>query len=103
MNNAGNILILFFVLSFLAGSMVMLFRNKALTKAITILFVAVHVGFTLFCWYHLDETTLGYFTFDKIGVLLLSILSILTITTVYHGFIYVKEASPRFLRSIIRR
>jgi hypothetical protein len=41
--NSSGILILFFVISFLAGSMVMLFRNKALTKAVTILFAAVHV------------------------------------------------------------
>ncbi|MCX6244384.1 MAG: proton-conducting transporter membrane subunit [Bacteroidetes bacterium] len=95
MNNAGTILILFFALSFLAGSVVMLFRNKALTRAVTILFAAVHLGFTLYCWYHLDETALGYFTFDRIGVLLMSVLSILTITTVYHGFIYVKNDAPK--------
>ena len=89
MNEVEYILILFFLLSFLSGAMVMLFRNKALIKAVTILFVAIHVAFTFFCWYHLDETALGYFTFDRIGVLLLSVLSVLTITTVYHGFIYV--------------
>ena len=94
MNSPGNILILFFLVSFLSGGMVMLFRNKTLIKAITILFVAVHVAFTLYCWVHIDETVFGYFTFDRIGVLLLSILSILTITTVYHGFIYVKNDSP---------
>lgn len=95
MNNSNTILILFFVLAFLAGSMVILFRNKTLTKAITILFTAAHIAFTSFCWLHLDETALGYFTFDRIGVLLLSILSILTITTVYHGFIYVKDDKPK--------
>ena len=94
MNSPGNILILFFLVSFLSGGMVMLFRNKTLIKAITILFVTVHVAFTLYCWVHIDETVFGYFTFDRIGVLLLSILSILTITTVYHGFIYVKNDSP---------
>ena len=93
--NSNSILILFFVLSFLAGSTMMLFRNKLLVKVITILFAAIHVGFTLFCWIHLDETVLDYFTFDKIGVLLLSVLSILTITTIYHGFIYVKDATPK--------
>src|SRR5512138_3876900 len=93
--NSSTVLILFFVISFLAGSTVMLFRNKILTKAITLVFAAVHVAFTLFCWIHLDETVLGYFTFDRIGVLLLSVLSILTVTTIYHGFIYVKDAAPK--------
>ena len=94
MNNNG-ILVLFFALSFLAGAVVMLSGNKALTRAVILVFVAVHVAFTMFCWYHLDETALGYFTFDRIGVLLMSVLSVLTITTVYHGFIYVKDDAPR--------
>jgi hydrogenase-4 component F len=95
MNDAGTILILFFVIAFLSGSAMMLFRNKVVIKAVTILFTAIHVSFTLYCWYNLDETALGYFTFDRIGVLLLSVLSVLTITTVYHGFIYVKEDEPK--------
>jgi hydrogenase-4 component F len=94
MNNTTNILILFFALSVLAGSVIMLVRNKTLIRSVVIVFTGIHVAFTLFCWAHLDETALGYFTFDKIGVLLLTVLSILTITTVYHGFIYVKNDPP---------
>lgn len=58
-------------------------------------FTALHVGFSVYCWLHVGETELSYFTFDKAGVLLLSILSLLTISTVYHGFIYVKEEKPK--------
>jgi hypothetical protein len=48
MNKVEYILVLFFLLSFLFGAMVMLLRNKALIKAVTIVFVAIHVAFTLF-------------------------------------------------------
>ena len=89
------VLICFFILSVIAGTSVGLFHNKRLAKIVTQLYVLIHLGFTTFCWFHIDETILVYFTFDRIGVLLLSILSLLTITTVYHGFIYVKKEEPR--------
>jgi hydrogenase-4 component F len=89
------ILIGFFILSFLAGLSVASFHNKLFTRILTILFVTIHIGFTIFCWYHIDVTILDYFTLDRIGVLLLTILSVLTVTTVYHGFIYVEKDAPR--------
>ena len=89
------VLISFFILSVIAGTGVGLFHNKRLAKIVTQFYVLIHLGFTTFCWFHIDETILVYFTFDRIGVLLLSILSLLTITTVYHGFIYVKKEEPR--------
>ena len=44
---------------------------------------------------NIGKTELSYFTFDKLGVLLLSVLSLLTFTTIYHGFIYLKDETPR--------
>ena len=95
MFEGGYILAGFFGVSLLMGAVVGLVHNKLLARIITILYVAVHIAFSGYAWLHLGETVLDYFTFDPLGVLLLSILSILTITTVYHGFIYVKDAKPR--------
>ena len=95
MTEPGIILIAFFILSVIAGTTIILFRNKVIAQMMTLLFTGIHLAFTLYCWFHLDETGLEYFTFDKIGVLFLTILSILTITTVFHGFIYVRNNSPR--------
>ena len=95
MSESGYILVVFFVLSLLMAAVVGLVHNKPLARFITILYVAMHIGFSGYAWLHLGETGLDYFTFDPLGVLLLSILSILTITTVFHGFIYVKDAEPR--------
>ena len=95
MLNATNIFILFFGLSFVLGLLVALIQSKALARALTSLYALIHIAFTLFCWMHRGETVLDYFTFDTLGLLLQSVLSILTVTTVYHGFIYVRNDPPR--------
>ena len=95
MAEAEYILVGFFGISLLIGVVVGLVHNKQLARILTVLYVTIHILFSGYCWLHLGETVLDYFTFDPLGVLLLSILSILTITTVFHGFIYVKDAKPR--------
>ena len=95
MINPGAIVIFFGSLAVLTGGLVAFLRSKLAIRLLTIFFVACHIAFTLFCWIHLRETVLDYFTFDPLGVLLLSVLSLLTVTTVFHGFIYVKTENPR--------
>jgi hydrogenase-4 component F len=95
MSEGGYILVGFFGISILMGAVVGLVHHKPLARTITILYVFAHILFSGYCWLHLGETVLSYFTFDPLGLMLLSILSILTITTVYHGFIYVKDEKPR--------
>jgi hydrogenase-4 component F len=76
---------------------IVLFKNKTVTKIVTISFVLLHIWLTLHCWTNLNKTELGYFTFNSLGVLLLSVLSFLTIPTVYHGFIYaLKDDSKKY-------
>lgn len=95
MISAGLFLTGFFGVSLITGLIVGFSRSKLLIQWLMVLYVALHVFFTLYAWFHLKETILEYFTFDPLGVLLLSVLSILTITTVYHGFIYLKDTTPR--------
>lgn len=95
MTEPDYIFISFFVLSAIFATAAGLIHSKPVAKVLTIAFTVSHILFTGFCWVHLGETVLDYFTFDPLGVLLLSVLSLLTITTVYHGFIYVKDDSPR--------
>lgn len=95
MTDPSTILIGFFILSVIIAAVTGLVHSKPLARTLTILFTAMHLAFTAYCWLHLGETALDFFTFDPLGVLLLSILSILTVTTVYHGFIYVKNDPPR--------
>ena len=71
--------------------LIVLLRNKTVTKGITIGFAFLHIWFTIYCWTNLGKTELSYFTYTSVGVLLLSALSVLTIPTVYHGFIYASK------------
>jgi hydrogenase-4 component F len=95
MSGAGIILVGFFGASLVAGLLAGFIRSKVAVRWLVILYTLLHAAFSGYCWIHLNETVLGYFTLDPLGVLLLSVLSLLTITTVFHGFIYVKESTPR--------
>jgi hydrogenase-4 component F len=88
-------LLAFFIISAIMGISVILFRNKTLTVISTIAFAVLHLFFTAYCWTNLNKIELAYFTFDSPGVLMLSVLSLLTIPTIYHGFIYTASDSPR--------
>jgi hydrogenase-4 component F len=95
MTDPGFVLIGFFLISLLLGLVTGLVHRKPLARTMTIAYTVIHMAFTTYAWFHTGETVLDYFTFDPLGVLLLTILSILTITTVYHGFIYVKDSGER--------
>jgi hydrogenase-4 component F len=90
-------LLLFFVISVLMCILVILLKNKTITKGITIGYAVMHISFTFYCWINSGKTQLGYFTYSSIAVLLLSVLSLLTIPTIYHGFIYAsKDDTKKF-------
>jgi hydrogenase-4 component F len=84
-------LLLFFIISALMSILIVLLRNKTVTKVITIGFALLHIWFSVYCWMNLDKTELSYFTYTSVGVLLLSALSVLTIPTIYHGFVYASK------------
>jgi len=88
-------LLAFFIISALMSIAIILLKNKTITKIITIAYVLLHIVFTAHCWINLNKIELVYFTFDSPGVLLLSVLSILTIPTIYHGFIYTANDNAR--------
>ena len=88
-------LLLFFIISALMIVAIVLFKNKTVTKIITIGFALLHIWLTIYCWTNLNKTELSYFTFNSLGVLLLSVLSLLVIPTIYHGFIYALKDDTR--------
>lgn len=88
-------LIAFFGISVLMSVAVALLKNKVLTRIITVAYALVHILFSIYCWINEGKTELSYFTFDSAGVLMLAVLSILTLPTIYHGFIYTDNDSPR--------
>jgi hydrogenase-4 component F len=89
------VLLAFFILSALMAVSVVLFKNKTITTLITISYVILHIILSAYCWINLDRIELVYFTFDSPGVLMLSVLSLLTIPTIYHGFVYTEKDNTR--------
>jgi hydrogenase-4 component F len=81
-------LLLFFVTAVLMCVSIALLNNRTITKVLTAGFAILHIGLTVYSWINLNGTELLYFTYNSTGVLLLSVLSIMTIPTIYHGFIY---------------
>jgi hydrogenase-4 component F len=84
-------LLLYFILSFITGLTIILFRNKSYSFVMTILFGVLNLVFVIHCCLNIGATELNYFTIDHASVFFLSILAILTFTTIYHGFIYLKN------------
>lgn len=95
MSDAGFVLTGFFALSLATGLAVGLVRSKAFARLAMSLYALAHIAFTVFGWFHEGEVVLEYFTFDKLGLLLLSVLSLLTVPTLLHGFIYVAGNDDR--------
>lgn len=85
------ILLSFFIISLLSGGLILLFRNKTATKIMVMLYALMHIALTLYGFSNQDKTELEYFTFTSTGLLLMSILSILVLPVIYHGFIYAAE------------
>jgi hydrogenase-4 component F len=86
-------LLLFFAISVFLGLAVFLSGSKTVTRILTLAYAVQLILLTVYSWTRLDTTELTYFTFDSTGVLLLSVLAVLTLPTVYHGFIYTSDDS----------
>ena len=88
-------ILLFFSAAVVFSSLIILLRNKTFTKIVSVLYAGLLIVFTFYSWNNLNRTELGYFNFNSAGVLLLSVLALLGIPTVYHGFIYTSGDDPK--------
>jgi len=84
-------LLLFFILSIALSAVALISRSRNFTRVLTLTFSALLISLTVYGWLNRGSSELGYFTFDSTAVLLLTVLALLTLPTVYHGFIYTRE------------
>ncbi|HPY66899.1 MAG TPA: proton-conducting transporter membrane subunit [Bacteroidales bacterium] len=89
------VVLLFFTTAVIMSLLIILLKRRVLTKILSLLFAVFLIGFTFYSWQNLNRTEFSYFTFDSAGVLLLSILALLSIPTIYHGFIYTVDDDPK--------
>lgn len=88
-------LLLFFILSMVLSGMTLLSWSRAVTKAIALAFASILIAITVHAWINIGITELTYFTYDSTAVLLLTVLALLTLPTVYHGFIYTRDDTAK--------
>lgn len=83
--------IYYLIISLLIGAATTLNRNRVVRIALLLLFLVVQTTMTIYAYYHLNEENSGYFKFDALGVIFLCVLTILSYTTIYHSYVYLKH------------
>lgn len=88
---------IYLIAAFLIAGTIFLTRRSSTNYWLVILFAALQVAFTVYASLLWKNTSLGYFTFDSLGLLLLITLSIITIPAAYHSYIYLRrhEETPQ--------
>ena len=84
-------LLLFFILSIILSITIYFSKNNILSQILSIIFLSALVYISYYAYNHLNKDDSLYYTFDSLGVLLMIILSILSITTFYHSQLYLKR------------
>ncbi len=88
-------LILFFSSALIFAFAILLVRSKWFTQAVSLLYVCGLIGLTVYGWVHVDVIPLRYFVFSHEGLLLLSVLALISLPTFYHGFRYTAQDTVR--------
>ena len=88
-------LLLFFICSIVMSGVILLSRGRVFTRIVTLVFSALLISLAVHGWINRGITEITYFTYDSTAVLLLSVMAVLTLPTVYHGFVYTREESVR--------
>ncbi|MCF8365244.1 MAG: hydrogenase 4 subunit F [Bacteroidales bacterium] len=87
-------MILVYFISALILSLGALFiKKKSITKILLGIFLLVQLTFTFYVFENAGNTELIYFTFDALGTIFLTVLTLISIAVVYHGFRYFSSRS----------
>ncbi len=81
----------YLIIAFSIGILTFLNRNKSVRIVLLVLFLIVQTAITIYAYSHLDEENTRFFKFDPLGVIFLCVLTILSFTTVYHSYIYLRH------------
>lgn len=82
----------YLILVLLLGAGTLVNRNNIVRILLLILFLSIQTAITIYGYYHFGtEEARGYFNFDSLGILFLSVLTILSFTTIFHSYIYLRH------------
>ncbi len=67
-------------------------RNGWVRILLLIAFLSLQSAITFFSYFHLNDSDGGgYFSYDSLGVIFLTVLTILSFTTVFHSYLYLQH------------
>ncbi len=84
-------LLLFFIIASGISLSIFFAKNNTLTKILSFIFLLSQLSLSVFAFIHQGEADSIYFRFDALGILLSFVLSILSLATFYHSFLYLKR------------
>lgn len=82
---------IYLITAFAIAGLLFANRSKKLNYALVILFGLLQTAFTIYACYNYKTTSVEYFSFDSLGLLLLMTLSIITIPALFHSYLYLKR------------
>lgn len=90
-------ILIYLITALLIALFLFINRSSKLNNILVIAFGFIQTGFTIYACYQYKNTTLTYFTFDSLGILLLLTLSIITLPALFHSWLYISrhEETPQ--------
>ena len=84
-------MVIYFLVAFACGGLILLLRTKIVTLVLRYAFILNQLGITTYAFLHPGAEDALYFNFDSIGIILATVLTILSIATFYHSYIYLNR------------
>jgi len=81
----------FIIIAFVLSFLVLVSKNKIITSiSLSIFFISL-LMLTTYSYQHINQTDSLYYKFDAISILMTGILSVLSIASFYHSFLFLKR------------
>lgn len=77
--------------AFVIAGLIFVNRSTVFNYVLVILYGILQTGFTFFAASNYRNTSLEYFSFDSLGLLLLTTLSIVAVPALFHSYLYIKR------------
>ena len=84
-------MVIYFLVAFACGGLILLLRTKLVTLVLRYAFILNQLWITTYAFLHPGAEDALYFKFDSIGIILATVLTILSIATFYHSYIYLNR------------
>jgi hydrogenase-4 component F len=81
----------YLITAFLIATLLFVNRNTTINYILVAIYGILQTGFTAYACFHYRLTTIEYFTFDPLGLLLLITLSIIAIPALFHSYLYIER------------